>query len=130
MLSTFKVSGNKYCRQVSGSINFKLFTIFPTTYVRISPQTVRLCFLLSIFKVSGNKYCRQKVSASIILKLFTIFPTTYVRIRPQIVSKVVFFCFRYLKCLTINTADRRCLAVLISNCFKIFPTNYEMITYY
>ena len=29
------------CRQkVSGSINFKLFTIFPTTYVRISPQTV------------------------------------------------------------------------------------------
>ena len=40
-LSIFNVSGNKYCRQkVSGSINFKLFTIFPTTYVIISPQTV------------------------------------------------------------------------------------------
>ena len=36
-----KYLANKYCRQkVSGSINFKLFTIFPTTYVRISPQTV------------------------------------------------------------------------------------------
>ena len=31
----------RYPRQkVSGSINFKLFTIFPTTYVRISLQTV------------------------------------------------------------------------------------------
>ena len=35
------MSGNKYCRQkVSGSINFKLFTIIPTIYVGISPQTV------------------------------------------------------------------------------------------
>jgi hypothetical protein len=41
MLSIFKVSGNKYCRQkASGSINFKLFTIFPTKYARISLQTV------------------------------------------------------------------------------------------
>ena len=37
----FKVSGNKYCRQkVSGSINFKLFTISPTTYLIISALTV------------------------------------------------------------------------------------------
>ena len=41
LLSIFKVSGNKYCRQkISGSLNFKLFTIFPTKYERISPQTV------------------------------------------------------------------------------------------
>ena len=41
LLSIFKVSGNKYCRQkVSGSNNFKLFTIFPTVYLRIIPQTV------------------------------------------------------------------------------------------
>ena len=41
MLSIFKVSENKYYRQkVSGRIDFKLFTISPTTYVRISPQTV------------------------------------------------------------------------------------------
>ena len=38
-LSIFEVFGNKYCRQkVSDSINFKLFTIFPTTYVRINTQ--------------------------------------------------------------------------------------------
>ena len=41
LVSIFKVSGSKYCRQkVSGSINFKLFTIFPTKYVKISSQTV------------------------------------------------------------------------------------------
>ena len=74
---------------MSGSISFKLFTIFPKTYVRISPQTIsKVVFLLSIFKVSGNKYCRQKVSGSINFKLFTIFPTTYVRISLQSVSKV------------------------------------------
>ena len=41
LLSIFKESGNKYCRQkVSGSINLNIFTIFPTTYLRISLQTV------------------------------------------------------------------------------------------
>ena len=36
----FRVYGNKYCREkISGSINLKLFTIFPTTDVRIGPQT-------------------------------------------------------------------------------------------
>ena len=36
-----KESINKYWRQkVSGNINFKLLTISPTTYVKISPQTV------------------------------------------------------------------------------------------
>ena len=35
------VAGNKYCLQkMSGSINFKFFTIFSRTYARISPQTV------------------------------------------------------------------------------------------
>ena len=54
LLSTFKVSGNKYCRQkVSGSIDFKLFTIFSTTYGRISPQTV---FFRLTFQASGYVY--------------------------------------------------------------------------
>jgi hypothetical protein len=40
LLSIFKVSGYKYCREkVSGSIDFKLFKISPTTYVIIIPQT-------------------------------------------------------------------------------------------
>ena len=39
--------------------------------------------------------------------------TQYIKIKPQTVSKGVVFYFRYLKCLSINAADRRCLAVLI-----------------
>ena len=36
-----EVFGNKYCQQkLSGSIHFKLFAISPTTYARISPNTV------------------------------------------------------------------------------------------
>ena len=48
--------------------------------------------------------------------------------KSQTVSKVVFFCFRYLKCLAINTPDRRCLAVLINKLLTIFPTTYLRIS--
>ena len=41
LLGYFKESDNKnYRHKVSRSINFNFFTIFPKTYVRISPQTI------------------------------------------------------------------------------------------
>jgi hypothetical protein len=52
------MSGNKYCRQkVYGSINFKFFTIFPTTYVRISLQTVsEVSTIFYVLVVAGTWY--------------------------------------------------------------------------
>lgn len=50
LVSMPKVFGKKFGQQkVCGSINLKLFRIFPTTYLKIRPQTVNKVSTILIY---------------------------------------------------------------------------------